>query len=328
MLRTLGLFILIAFQALPVMASQGESAQVGMILHSQGQVFIQRNGERNAARLADLLQEGDQIITEPGEVTFLFCPARQRTTIKGEASIELGSAAIEVLTGSPPASGQVEGCVLPAVALGAESLERVGALHTRGLYNTPEGEYPALALYLGGPITHARPVFKWERVENAASYQLTLKGEAGEVVWEHSGPSPQVAYPTSAPVLEEGRIYVWEIRARKEPDILESLGSLFRRISGRGPDVMTIAGQSASFNIQSNPELSKTAGDPQAALIRAIELESEGYFSEAADYFRELKRSHPQDMRLGRHLAWLYEHAGLSGAATAEQQPLDSSARE
>ena len=299
-MRILTLFLTLlagpALLAVPNLEGGG-SVPVGMILQTKGEVFVERDAVRNAARLADLLQAGDQLIITSGEVTFLFCPSQEKVTLKNGTTVQLSSDSLQLVAGEAPGRESVGGCALPRVALGSASLERVGGLRARG--------HPPIVLYVGGTILRPRPLFQWEPVAESDSYQLALKNEMGATVWEHRTTSVSAVYPESMAPLEENKDYQWEVRAE------------------RGGE--TMAEQRANFVVKPNPGLAGRAGeDPIDQLLRATALESAGYFAEAADFFRELRKAHPEDIRFTRHLAWLYWNAGLISAANEEREKLSS----
>ena len=276
---------------------QDEAAPVGMILQTNGEVFLESDEARDAARMGELLSPGDQMIVSSGGATFLFCPSEEKVTLSSGTSIELTSDSIELVSGEAPQRENVGGCALPRVSLGRASLERVGGLRARG--------HPPIALYVGGTISQAHPLFRWEAIEGSDSYNLTLRSEMGVTVWEHSTDSPNVAYPDSMAALEEGKDYQWEVQALGEEEIL--------------------AEQRANFVVRSDSSLPERSGsDPIDQLLWATMLENGGYYAESADYLRELREAHPEDIRLTRHLAYLYWNAGLISAANQERERLES----
>ncbi len=274
-----------------------EAVPVGMILQTNGEVFVESESVRNAARLGNLLNAGDQLIVSSGGATFLFCPSQEKVTLSGGTSVQFSSDSIELVTGETPQTESVGRCALPRVSLGQASLERVGGLRARG--------HPAIVLYVGGTISQTHPLFQWQPIEGSDSYQLRLKNEMGIPVWEQSTTSTSVAYPESRAALAEGKEYQWEVQALGEGEIL--------------------AEQRANFVMKLDPELPATnSSDPVDQLLRATTLENAGYFAESADVFRQLRETHPEDIRFTRHLAWLYWNAGLIAAANKERERLES----
>ena len=168
------------------LALQGNPAPVGMILQSEGEVFVQRGTARTPVKLADLLYPGDQVVTTTGQATFLFCPSAERASIKNGTRVELTAAAITPRAGTPPVKAPAK-CALPKVALGAENLERIGGMRPRG--------YPPITIFYGGLVANARPTFEWVPVAGAASYRIVLTDEGGDVLWDYRAPSSPAVYP-------------------------------------------------------------------------------------------------------------------------------------
>src|SRR5437773_4214020 len=120
---------------------QTNSPSAGMILGVSGKATLVRGTSQSNPRLAELLQTGDRIQVENGSLTLLFCPSSERLVLNSGTTIELQSNAVRVVSGSQPARAAA-GCALPRVALGKESLERIGGVRGRG--------NPPIALLTGG----------------------------------------------------------------------------------------------------------------------------------------------------------------------------------
>ena len=281
--RTALLLFLVGLMTLPVQAQSGPP--LGMVLGANGTVEIERDGVRDGGRLADLLYAGDRVITGTGDISFVFCPTESRISLAPNSSLELTETGITSLDGPEPTSMPVP-CVLPQVSLGAESMERVGALRGRG--------YPAIELYLGGQISQPYPSFNWGALEGVDSYHVSLTTEDGAFVWETDTSDNAAEYPESMPELENGQIYRWEVTGRSGDDIL-----------GQQAANLTVV-DDASF---------EEAGF-EDTLVRAVALENAGYYSEAAAVYRQFRES--EGDRIGRRLAWLYWNSGLIAASNAE----------
>jgi hypothetical protein len=267
-----------------------------MVIQADGQVVIQRATQKNAARMADLLYPGDAIVTSAGKALIMYCPSSEKLTIFQNSVLELEARGVKVLKGESPQRTPGK-CLLPQVALGAESLERVGTFRARG--------YPPLTVYLGGAITSRRPAFRWGIAEGAEDYHLVIREADGEVVvWETRTAASTCPYPPSREPLKAGE-YEWHVQAQSAGRILAE---------GR-----------ARFEVRPNAELSQdTRADETAGLQRALELENAGYYAESAILFRRLREESPEDSRLARHLAWLYWNAGLIEAFNEEWRRLES----
>jgi hypothetical protein len=135
---------------------------VGMVLMADSGVLVQRGTARTPARLGDLLYAGDRVTTGSGQVTFLFCPSSEKLTAKNGMTVVLESRVANA-SGLTRAAAK---CALPQVALGAESLERVGGMRARG--------NPPIPIYLGGAITSGRPAFAWAPFPGTQQYRLSL----------------------------------------------------------------------------------------------------------------------------------------------------------
>ncbi len=277
-------------------AALGSNSAVGMVLQAKGKAELTRGGSAQPLRIADSLEAGDRITASEGQVVFLFCPTSETLTMSEGSTVALTADSVAVVSGSGLQKQRARRCSIPEVALGAESLERVGGLRARG--------YPPIPIFVGGPLSTARPLFQWAPLEGDPEYQLTVKNDLGAEVWKTTVKGGhEVAYPESAPPLAPGH-YAWELMARVDG-----------RVAGQ---------QTARFEIKPSRESFEPAGDDAGSrLVAAAALENAGYYSQAAALFRQLRDDYPDDERFTRRLAWLYWNSGLITAANAERKRLD-----
>jgi hypothetical protein len=271
-------------------SAQADHSAVGIISSISGEVFLERGKTRTAARLADLLYAEDRIVVAEGQAVALFCPSSEKLTLSRGTTVQFGADRPRVLKGSAPVRMPAR-CLLPRVALGSESLERMGGLKARG--------GPPVALYVGGAVSSDRPQFCWGAVKDAELYRLTLKTtKNNQQVWETTTTAICAAYPSAGNPLTPSE-YEWEVFAESKATVL-----------ARG---------TAAFEVKPGADLAGSNGaGTDDALLRAIELENRGYYSEAAAYFRTARETNPGDKRLTQHLAWLYWNSGLINAANEE----------
>jgi hypothetical protein len=275
---------------------QSGPAAVGIISNIGGEVFLERGKAKTAARLADLLYAGDRVVVAEGQAVVLYCPSSEKITFARGTTVEFGADRARVLKGSAPVRVPAR-CLLPRVALGSESLERMGGLRARG--------GPPVPLYTGGAVSSDRPEFCWGPIKDAELYRLTLRNtKSNQQIWEASTPSACVAYPSTMSPLAPSE-YEWEVRAEAKTTVL--------------------AKGSAVFEVKPSADLAALTGT-EDKLLRAIELENRGYYSEAAAYFRAAREANPEDKRLTQHLAWLYWNSGLINAANEEFKRLAAAA--
>ena len=295
-LRILIVSIACFLQSPAVFAYQSDNTPVGMVLLAEGSVEVERDNSRTPAMLGDLLLAGDRLITGTGQVTLIFCPTQQMITVRGGTVAMLRESEFEVAAGPTPTLKAARGCALPEVALGAESLEHVGGLRVRG--------YAPIPLYLGGKVSAVRPTFRWAVLEGTDKFYLTLSNLVGEKLWEYETTESSALYPATSPPLEEGS-YLWELR-----------GQAGARTTGF---------QNALFQVEPGPTPpTETGDDDPARLLRAMELESSGYYAEAAAELRAMLSDGPADNRILGRMAWLYWNAGLIAAADEAMKRLDN----
>jgi hypothetical protein len=287
-----------------IFIAQSAPAPVGMIIQTEGRVLVVHEGRSSQAKLADMLYAGDQV---SGKTTFMFCPSSEKVSLRNGTSLELRADGWKVLKGSVPDKSATR-CMLPRAAIGAENMERIGGLRTRG-----ELDPPAIPLYIGGAITKTRPTLEWARVDKADSYHVILRSADGKVIFDDQSKSTIIIYPLFKGSLDAGT-YEWEVKAMGSgKELAQDMATFevkpqpvtFKSVVNLAQGVISLGNRLLSQSDQ---------------LLRAVELENDGYYAEAADLYRLLRRSQPDDSRLTKHLAWLYLSAGLSSAATEELQ--------
>ena len=282
-------------QAALARAFQSTEGPLGMMLEVQGEVAVERENTRTPAVLADLLFAGDRVITGSGQAILIFCPSEQTITIDSGTVALLGSDTVSVVNGDPLSLDPAQSCVLPQVAVGAESLEQIAGLTVRGGSSIP--------LYVGGKISDVRPIFRWAAVENTETFYLTVSDLTGNTVWELQTAELSAAYPSTLPPLAEGS-YLWELRGQNRN--------------------RTTAFQVALFQVEPHSILTSDPTDNPARLLRALELESFGYNAEAAQELRALLSGDSTDERILSRITWLYWNAGLIAAADETMKRLDA----
>lgn len=278
-------------------AFQASEPAVGMVLWAEGAGEVERNDVRSPLLLGDVLFAGDRLIIGSGTATLLFCPTAERIELGAETVTDLNVDSFSVVEGPPATSSEANNCQLPQVALGAESLERVGALRARG--------FPPIPIYMGGKILDTRPAFEWAAVENVDLFRLTLTDAEGRTIWEHETSELRAVYPTTNEPLSEGA-YRWELLGLEGGE--------------------TTASQAANFRVE--PEAGvypESAEDDAGRMMRAVALENAGYYAEAAAEFRGVLAGGSTDERIVGHLAWLYWNAGLIAASNEEMERFNES---
>jgi hypothetical protein len=285
------LTVLLVFLPFGILRAQDP---LGMILMVSGDAQVVR-GQPAAARLGDLIQEGDVLEVKSGSASFVFCPEARRYVVTAGSRVQF-SAGGAVFSGPAPAAAPSGPCSLPKVRLGGESLERVGGLRPRGK--------PPVAVYLGGTVSSRTPAFAWKLVESADRYRVQVMDESGRRLWETATGEGSVAY--AGPPLAPGW-YSWTLQAERAGEVL--------------------AEQSTGFEIRPRDEppprpADSGAGDSGDRLLEAFRLENLGYPAEAAAILRHLLERGAEDPRLRRRMAWLYWKAGLLPAFQEELQRL------
>jgi tetratricopeptide (TPR) repeat protein len=143
----LSLFLLPILPAL--LAAAPETAKedpVGLILSATGTKVLRASSETPlAARPGDILFTGDELRTESGPASFLYCPGKTSQTLDPGGVLLLDAKQLKVRTGKLSASKPVNSCFLPQlVRVNVASQQHYGVSMTRGL-TKPDGDLVPLA---------------------------------------------------------------------------------------------------------------------------------------------------------------------------------------
>ena len=286
-----GLLLALVIALLTSLAGEvrAQTPALGMVLSVEGDVFIQRGAQKTPALRVDFLKDTDKLVITKGRADVLVCASSERWVLATGATVEFAAAGVKQTSGPAPERKPAK-CVLPDVRLDDKDRLRFGGLQPRG--------NPPIALLIGGTVATDRPAFDWMPVKNAQSYEIALRDEKGDIVWQTRASSNHLDYPSAETALKAG-VYQWEVKAVANQ--------------------RTVAQQTANLEIKPSSEFSKPVpSDPADKLLRAAELENARYYAEAAALYRQLRDADPRDARIGYHLVWLYGSAGLVATANDE----------
>jgi hypothetical protein len=260
---------------------------VGLLSLVSGNVQIVRAGESDPveARTADLLGAGDRVVTGANsEATFLFCPESRAAKMTAGSEVQFDAESLAVKRGTLAEERKVPTCRLPAsLVLAAASKMRSGNLRLRGsgmvLRSPANTMVPTLT-----------PSFRWDPVENAASYEIKLEDREERILWRASVSGTEVKYPADAGVLAWGQKYRWRVTAQAAGDAVDEAGSTFQVMPGEQAEAVRSAVADLEKQHASNP------GDNGPLFLLAFLYEDNGMLDEAVRVYGELAQGMgPQD---------------------------------
>lgn len=257
-------------------SAHGQSP-VGLLSQVSGSVEIRVAGANAVqARSADLLGAGYRVATgKDGHATFLFCPTSRSARLMPDSEIDFSANTFTVTKGRIAEEKNIVSCRLPKLTLAAASNVQSGILRLRGdglVLQSPSRTNVATLL----------PRFSWTRVEGALSYELKVLDREERVLWQHSGPEPEAAYPPEAPALMWGGSYRWRVAARAPQEIISEVSTTFRVLP---EDQVT--------ELRKAEEILRRANDDRRdntapRILRAFLYEEFGLLNQAAELYREL----------------------------------------
>ena len=140
-----GIIFLAVASASLLSAAASKEEPVGLLLTTTGSKVLRANSETPlAARAGDILFAGDELKTETGAASFLYCPGKTSQTLDQGGDLVLDSKQLKVRTGKLSGSKPVNSCFLPQlVRVNVASQQHYGVSMTRGL-TKPDGEVIAI----------------------------------------------------------------------------------------------------------------------------------------------------------------------------------------
>lgn len=288
--RIAAALLLLAVVFLPAFAAEPEP--VGLLSMVSGNVQIVRAGHKApvGARTADLLSAGDRVVTgRNSEASFLYCPATLAGKIAADSDVAFEAAGLRVGKGKLAEQHKVPSCRLPAnLALSAASRQQSGMMRLRGAN-----------LLLRAPshtsVTTPRPLFRWDPVDNARTYDIKLMDREERVLWRQTVSSTQLQYPADAATLAWAQKYWWRVTAREGEDIITEATSSFQLLSAEQAERVNAGADNLRRLLQERP------GDNGPRFLLAFLYDENGMLDEAARVYSELNDAMgPQEWVQGR----------------------------
>jgi hypothetical protein len=289
--KTLFSNALLAAAALGLGSGLANAQTVGLLSMVKGDVQIARAGQSAPApaKIADLLAAGDRVLTGAnGEATFLFCPESRAGKLLPGGEVEFTAAALQVKKGKLGDERKVPNCKLPAALLAGNSKQQSGMLRLRGS-----------ALVLRTPtrsnVADLKPSFRWDKYENATSYEVKLTDREERILWKKNVTTTELAYPSDAPALEPGQKYNWRVVAFENAENQADVGTSFSVL----PAATATQVKESEAGLQA---LAKASPDDNGPLfLLAFLYEDNGMLDSAARVYAQLKtRMGDQDWVQGR----------------------------
>ena len=127
-------------------ASPAKEEPVGLLLTATGSKVLRASSAPPlAARAGDVLFSGDELLTESGSASFLYCPGKTSQTLDPGGDILLDAKHLRVKTGKLSGAKPLNSCFLPQlVRVDAASQQHYGVSMSRGLTG-PDDESAALS---------------------------------------------------------------------------------------------------------------------------------------------------------------------------------------
>jgi hypothetical protein len=255
---------------------------VGLVSLVKGPVQIQRAGQKTpvAAKMADLVEPGDRLITGVGgEAVFIYCPDARSARLSPGGEVVFTASAMEVTRGKLSDDRKIAGCRLPStLGLSAASQQQVGLGKTRGL------EMQLRAPVEGVFVSETRPTFSWEAVRDAVRYDVRLQNRAEQVLYKTTVTSTEFRYPADAPALEAGQKYWWRVSAIGKDGQMDLAGTFFQTLPAEQARKLKESEADLKKQIAVNPK------DTGPRVLLAFLYEENGMYDAAARAYNALSK--------------------------------------
>ncbi len=142
----------------PPPAATAKEEPVGLVLSAMGSKVTRASSETPlAARPGDIIFSGDELKTETGASSFLFCPGKTSQTLDQGGDVLFDAKQLKVRTGKLSGSKPVNSCFLPQlVRVNVASQQHYGVSMTRGL-TKPDGDVIPFASLAANVRTELQP---------------------------------------------------------------------------------------------------------------------------------------------------------------------------
>ncbi|HBY58967.1 MAG TPA: hypothetical protein DEH78_04050 [Solibacterales bacterium] len=284
-MKRFALFFMIAASAYP--AAREAEEPVGVILASTPGAYVLRWNTKAPlpARPGDLLFTGDRLKTGDKAAAFLYCPGPNSQQLEPLGEVLFDAKRVVVERGNLTNNQPRRACMLPKVLrMDFASLQRFGGMTVRDV--PAAGATPSLWPKALGRLD-LKPVFQFEPVPGATSYQFELSRPGAGVIFKTSAQKPRFEY-TGAELGVGGRFF-YEVVAFEGQQKVASAGALFHFLADTDREEI-------------RAELSRLVKEggtaPEAMLQRAALYERSGQMDEAVAEYQKLAEAWPES-------AWL-----------------------
>ncbi|MFA0745945.1 MAG: hypothetical protein LASZOEIN_002759 [Candidatus Fervidibacter sp.] len=287
-------------QVLVVAAAAVAENPVGVITEVKGQVQIKRAGKSAwlPARVNMPVYAGDVLRTGSNGKVVVWTPTGRAQTLGPKKTVS-----INPVRGTRDSLWrEVWGSFVNRMKsnFSDENLATVAA--ARASISLPAKNRLVLLSPRNTKVLEERPTFVWTEVENAKGYRVTVGFfDDDKRVWETVVSQNSLHYPSDAPELKPGRVYIWQVEAIGVPNAKESAWFVI---------LHPAEARDIKFALQ---QLRSKAPDFIAySLAAASFLESRGCYSEAISILKTALKRFPNQPEPKVLLANLYETIGLS----------------
>ncbi len=287
-------------------AADSEAPAVAMVLHVEGDVFVQHAQEpARHATVMRMLYAADRLrASADGRVTLVFLGDDHLERVKPNAEATVGK------TGCAPADSveklRSPGADKPALRTGVRTLQgRRGATAVFRSGDLPKTA-PAVTPMFGTTVLSDRPSLTWQAADKATGYRVQLtRAGSYRVLWIVQAAQPHLTYPADQEPLTRGRTYLWRVTAiREEAPEEQVIDSKF-----------SVSTEAEAKEVSDLAAFAKSS-DPADIALAALAYQAYGLYGEAMILYERLAGIAPASPELLMTLGAYYDRAGRPADAT------------
>jgi len=306
------LFLLTAWVSSDALA---QSERVALITEIRGEVALAKAGSEsfNKVDWGTPLFEGDRVRTAASsEAILLFSNSNMLTVSSGNTfTVSAGSVSSPSLSG-PVRS--VDGDLMAAASdltlhrAGQGEIEVLGGLRSGGSASEIDLNYPR-----NSKISTANPHFTWTSEGDFDGFRVLVRSADGEI-WSGETYEMELSYPDSAPALQPGTTYFWQVEGEDMLDVASSPLVSFEVISSE--DMARVEAGTAQINSLFDGQ-NVTSG--QLYMIGSMYVKN-GLLADAVETFKQISMENPSSPMAYEILGKLYYEIGLKDEAVRSLQ--------
>jgi len=274
------LILLLFLLVFPLACDAGDVPYSAMVMAVRGKVEVQRERKRIPVDLGCLLYAGDRVETAQGaSVTVNYLETGQEEQWPGKMRFTVEKRGSSPSPSSAPRKNR-------KIVLSRLESPQAGAFRLRGAETGQRVQVNGLS---NTCVLEERPVFRWNRVDGADGYQVTLSLHDGKrPLWKKTLVATELHYPAAEAPLNPDTRYEWDLEATRNGRTVAVRRSCF--CLTKREEIAAVKNRLLLYRRQ----LERNPRDSAGRLDLILFLENHHLYHDALEQYVVLKRIHGQ----------------------------------